>query len=62
MADKSKYEELVAEKIRAGLSRDDAEAVAKQQIAWDATDPHDDPPKKRGKPSPAQTSEKGESK
>jgi hypothetical protein len=34
MADK-KYEELVAEKIRAGLPRSDAEEVAKRQIAWD---------------------------
>jgi hypothetical protein len=59
MPEKNRYEELVAEKVKAGLPRADAEEVAERQIEWDETDPHDPPPaKKKGakpaKPEPAQ--------
>jgi hypothetical protein len=35
MNDNEKYEQLVAEKRAAGLTKDQAETVAKDQIEWD---------------------------
>jgi hypothetical protein len=42
-------EEAVREKVAAGLTRAQAVEVVKNQRAWDATNPHDPPPKKEGK-------------
>jgi hypothetical protein len=41
-------EALVAEKIEAGLTKDQAIAAARNQVAHDATNPHDAPPKAKG--------------
>lgn len=60
MAEKSKFEEMVAEKRAAGLSREQAEEAANRQIEWDKTDPHDEPPgekKKAAKPEPKEPKE-----